>query len=215
MRLVHYHCRVLIEVSAGEGLAQEHSIRHVLDDGFVGGHIFEADAVSHFVSQLHPHLLTHALCHTHRRHTSRLRAPYDAVLGVPVFFEVLRHLRGLPAPRLAYHHHDLVFADDMHQLVPHSKHRQASPLLSNGPRLGELRHGLALLQMRSELTGRLEVIGRGSLGICLLSRLLLRRRRRLFGRQPGHFAHHGAGDFPEFQSTLVLVLLFADLADEG
>ena len=55
-------------------LPEQHSVRHVLDDGLVGGAVLEADGVAHLLAQQAPELLSHALRHRHGRHPARLGA---------------------------------------------------------------------------------------------------------------------------------------------
>ena len=55
-------------------LPEQHSVRHVLDDGLVGGAVLEADGVAHLLAQQAPELLRHALRHRHGRHPARLGA---------------------------------------------------------------------------------------------------------------------------------------------
>ena len=55
-------------------LPEQHSVRHVLDDGLVGGAVLESDGVAHLLAQQAPELLRHALRHRHGRHPARLGA---------------------------------------------------------------------------------------------------------------------------------------------
>ena len=55
-------------------LPEQHSVRHVLDDGLVGGAVLEADGVAHLLAQQAAELLRHALRHRHGGHPARLGA---------------------------------------------------------------------------------------------------------------------------------------------
>ena len=87
---------------------EQHSVRHVLDDGLVGGAVLEPDGVAHLLPEQAPELLRHALRHRHGRHAPRLRAPDLAPRREPRLRDVLRELRRLPRPRLADHDQDLL-----------------------------------------------------------------------------------------------------------
>lgn len=74
----------LFEQRVGHGLPQQHAVGGKLDDGARAAALFKADAVAHLLSQRDVHLLGHAPCHAHGRHSPGLRAHHlFAALAVP------------------------------------------------------------------------------------------------------------------------------------
>ena len=55
-------------------LPEQHSVRHVLDDGLVGRAVLEPDGVADLLPEQAAELLRHALRHRHGRHPPRLSA---------------------------------------------------------------------------------------------------------------------------------------------
>ena len=99
VRLVHDDAAVGVEVLAGQRLAQQHALRHVLDQRRVRRHVLEADVVPHLGAQRTAELLAHALGHGHGGHAPRLSATDDAQRSVPLLVQILRQLGRLPTPR--------------------------------------------------------------------------------------------------------------------
>lgn len=63
--------------------------------------------LTHLLAQAHSLLLSHTLGNAHGGHAARLCAADLAALAEARLLEVLRHLRGLAAARLANHHQHL------------------------------------------------------------------------------------------------------------
>mmetsp|Transcript_119154 Transcript_119154/g.337785 ORF Transcript_119154/g.337785 Transcript_119154/m.337785 type:complete len:245 (+) Transcript_119154:1642-2376(+) len=127
--LVNHHDRVRRHVGLVEEGAEQHPVRHVLDDRAVGRAVLETDVVADLVAELHAHLLGHAGGHGHRGNAPRLRAPDLADLCVAHFVEELGNLRGLAGARFTHNDQDLVVPDRLEQRRSIRVHRQAQPVL--------------------------------------------------------------------------------------
>ena len=92
MGLVDHHTRVARQVWLAEELAQQHAVRHVLDDGIVARAILKADGVANLLPQLDAHLLAHTRRNAHGCYAARLRAPDLSDLRIPDLMQVLRQL---------------------------------------------------------------------------------------------------------------------------
>ena len=53
VRLVNHHDGVGGEVRLRQELSEKHPVRHVLEDGLVGGAVLEADGVAHLMTSRH------------------------------------------------------------------------------------------------------------------------------------------------------------------
>jgi hypothetical protein len=122
--LVDDHDRVRGQVGLEQELAQQHAVRHVLDDCVGGCVVVETNSVPDLLAQLHLHFFAHTFSDAHCRYSSRLSAAYLALLCVPVFVEELGQLGRLARSCLADHYDHLVVADQLHQLLPEFEDRQ-------------------------------------------------------------------------------------------
>mmetsp|Transcript_11887 Transcript_11887/g.27866 ORF Transcript_11887/g.27866 Transcript_11887/m.27866 type:complete len:283 (+) Transcript_11887:1772-2620(+) len=117
MGLVDHHDRVAPKVGLAQKLAQQHSIRHILDHCRITGTIFEPNRIAYFLPQLHSQLLANPGCNTHGRHAPWLGAPDHSDVSVAHLVEILRQLRRLARTRLAHHDKNLVVLHSSQKLV--------------------------------------------------------------------------------------------------
>lgn len=112
MSLIDDQCSIAFQGRLGEKLSEEHSIRHVLEDGFIACTILKADGVTNFISNLCAHLIRYTSSNAHRSDSPRLRAPdLLAILGIPGFMQILRKLCCLPRTSFRDDNEHLILGD--------------------------------------------------------------------------------------------------------
>ena len=76
MGLVQHNATIVRHGLIDQGLSQQHSVSHILDDGLLSSAVLEPDTVADLLAELDLHLLTDPFGHTHGCHSSRLSAAY-------------------------------------------------------------------------------------------------------------------------------------------
>lgn len=134
MRLVDDHDAVRRQIWLGKELPQEHTIRHILDDGLIRRAILKPNRVAHLVAESASHFLGDTSRNRHGGYSTRLRtADLEAAFGETAFVQVLRELSRLARARLAFDDDDLV--------LPYGVEELLAPFV-DGERLADLVDGL-------------------------------------------------------------------------
>jgi translation initiation factor 6 (eIF-6) len=107
------------QVVVVHGLAQQHSVRHVLQDGVLARLVLETNAVSDLLAELDVHLLGHTLRNGHGSDTTGLRAGnhLGVLVGEVVEEHELRNLRRLSGTRLTDEDEDLRLLVELEELI--------------------------------------------------------------------------------------------------
>lgn len=145
MCLVKNNGRVTLKKGVVHGLAQKHTVGHVLEEGGGGvGHVLETNVVTDLLSELHVHLVGHTLRDRHGGDTTGLgtRDLLSAEVGQVGVADKLGDLGRLSGSGLALHDGDLVLTEDLEELVH---------LLVDGERLALLENPLVVCREGLEL----------------------------------------------------------------
>ena len=124
VRLVQNDVRVLFQQRVAHGLAQQHPVRHVLDNRRVVGPVLKPDRVSHLGPQRDVHLVCHTRRNRHRSNTTRLRTRNHLSSRKPFCRKKLRNLRRLSRPSLSHKHSHLVVPHSLQNVLLLRPHRQ-------------------------------------------------------------------------------------------
>ena len=73
MCFIDYHTRITSKIWFGENLSQKHTISHVLDNSLWVCAVFEANRVTHFMTELHIHFVSDSCCNAHAGDTEQTR----------------------------------------------------------------------------------------------------------------------------------------------
>jgi hypothetical protein len=107
------------QVVVVHGLAQQHAVRHVLENGARARLVFETDAVSDLLAELDVHLFGDTLGNRHGGDSAGLRAGdhLRVLVGEVVEEHELRDLRRLAGTRLTDEDEDLRLLVQLEELI--------------------------------------------------------------------------------------------------